>query len=214
MRALRARAFRAGGRVARAFSLVEVVLVLFLTGLILLIVSRLTQRTFTTLRFLEEKAETVQSATLGIERLSSELREAVQVSGYSPLTFRKVDPSAPYALDQDLDSSADSNPGDPPVDSDFSTWKHSYASDAFDRDQLGTVTYSLSASMLTRTAQKGGRSLTTQVATHVNSFVAIPAPNLGGQATASNVVQVTLSLQEQRRVVTFSTIVVIPGMER
>lgn len=193
------------------FSLVELVLVLFLTGLILLIVGRLCQRTFLTLRTLQERAQTIQAATLGMERLGSELREAIGDVVITPLslTFSKVDPAAPYGLDVD---GPDANPGDLKPDFDFMAMPSGYASDADSHNQFGTIEYKLSDALLRRTASKDDRSVTTDVATNVNAFAVTPHPFIDGRQTPDNVFLISLSLTEQRRVQSFATIVIVPGV--
>ena len=200
----------------RGFSIIEITIVVFLTSLILMVVSRLAHETFVSLRFLEEKAQTVQSATLGLERLSSELREAVEVNSGAgdSLSFHKVDPQAPFALDYDRDSSPNSNPGEPTADDpEPYLWSQTYQRDAFGRDQWGLVEYFPEEERLVRRVTKMGRSATADVATNVNTFQVEPSPSLSGQATAAAVFRVSLSLLEERRVVTFSTVVVVPGLE-
>ena len=198
------------------FSLIEVVLVLFLMGVILMIVSRLIGRTFETLRYLEEKGQTVQSATLGLERLSSELREAVAVTTATGSTavFQKVEPNAPYALDYDKDTSPNANPGDPDPSIAPWDWSLSYGSDAFNVNHLGTVSYIQQGDVLVRTASKGSQSNTADVATNVNAFDVLRAPTLSnGRPSGNNTFRISLSLTEQRRVETFETIVLVPGLD-
>lgn len=175
-------------------------------------VSRLTSSTFSTLKFLQEKAQTLQAATLGIERLTSELREAIQINSLSPLSFRKVDPIAPFALNYDNDNTA--NPGDPDPSIDPNGWSDTYASDADGSNFLGTVIYTLSGEVLTRQASRAGNSLTSQVATNVNDFTVEQAPSLAGTPTGPHVFRVRLSLVEQRRVVNFESVVLVPGLEQ
>ena len=197
----------------RGFSLIEVVIVLFLGSLILLVASRLAHETLVSLRFLEEKADTVQSATLGLERLSSELREAVKLHSSHPiLSFDKVDPAAPYALDYDKDH--DLNPGEPAGDFALINLSSGYDKDAFDKNQLGTVTYSTdSQQRLLRKAERGSRTTTSPVATSVNTFLAQPRPTIGSISTGNDVFEITLSLREARRIVTYKTTVTVPGLQ-
>lgn len=195
----------------RGFSLFEVVIVFFLSSLILVVASRLAHETFVSLRFLEEKAQTVQSATLGLERLSSELREAVKIRESGTLVrFDKVDPQAPFALDYDLNSSPNHNPGEPTDNPKPDQWHLNYESDAFDRNQWGLVEYYTDGKRLLRKVSKGAKTSTSDVADNVNSFTVLPASELG---TSTAAYRASLSLLEERRVVTFVTIVVIPGLE-
>lgn len=174
-------------RKAAGFSLIEVVLVLALTSVILLTVSMLFSQTAKTLKFLKEKSHTVESAGLGCERLATELREAVEVKSPIPsgsIEFKKVKPSAPLLLNN-------------PLDQPCTTWVRDYAG-----SQLATVKYTAGANFeLLRTA--GG--LTTLVAQDVNLFQVDALPTYGTY-------KISLSLQEQRRVVVFETIVSCPAI--
>lgn len=136
------------------------------------------------------------------------------MDGTDPLTFSKVDPSAPFALDYDNDSSPNINPGLPDPTIDPLTWSNTYSRDAFGRNQLGTVIYYINNGFLVREATKGGRSSTSEVAAKVNEFTVTQAPVLSGTAMGNSVFRVTLAVLEQRKVATFETIVVAPGLER
>ncbi len=186
------------------FTLLEIMIVVLLTGIIMLMVSRLTNATFQSLRFLREKAQTLQSATLGLERLASEMREAISVDSLSPLTFRKVNPTAPEAL------------GNPVNDPDTgANWVRDYSSDFNGDNQIGQVTYSLDVphQILSRTVSFEGVTQTLQVATRVNDFIVERSPVLGTVSTTNDVFSVTLSVQEDRRVLTFRTVLSIPGLQ-
>jgi prepilin-type N-terminal cleavage/methylation domain-containing protein len=178
------------------FTLIEIVIVLFLTGIILFAVSNLISRTFETLKFLQEKNRTLESATLGCERLASELSEAVGIDtpiSAGQVVFRKVRPSAPEAVANDhLDMSV------PAED-----WKRDYVLDANGINQLAQVVYQVdSESKLRRTAS----AQTTLVATDVNAFTVSPL-------VAEGCFLVSLSLQEKRRVIVFETIVTCPALQ-
>jgi prepilin-type N-terminal cleavage/methylation domain-containing protein len=190
-------------RTSQGFTLVEIMIVLLLTGMILFMVSQLTSRTFQSLRFLREKAQTLQSATLGLERLTSELREAVTVAGLSPLVFGKINPAAPEALANPV---AELDPAN--------NWSRDYGSDFNNDNQVGVVTYDLNAGneILTRTATFNGNSMTSEVATSVNSFTVERGPTINSITTGANVFLVRLSLTEQRRVISFETVMTVPGL--
>lgn len=179
----------------KGFTLIEIVIVLFLTGIILFAVSHLISRTFETLKFLQEKNRTLESATLGCERLASELSEAVSIDTMAAgqVVFRKVRPSAPEAVANDyLDMSV------PAED-----WKRNYILDANGINQLAQVVYQVdSESKLRRTAS----AQTTLVATDVNAFEVSPL-------AAEGCFLVSLSLQEKRRVIVFETIVTCPALQ-
>ena len=110
----------------RGFSLIEIVVVLALTSAILYTVALLTQRTVKTLNFLQRKSESIQSATLGCERLCSEMREAVtRPSTGGSSSWRKVIPSAPIAIDIIPPEPPPPPPATPPVPL-SPTWPRSY----------------------------------------------------------------------------------------
>lgn len=172
------------------FSLFEVVVVLSMTGLVLFTLSRLLSQTFETLRFLQEKSQTLESATLGGERLTSELREAVFIEQPIPLgqvKFQKVRPVAPEAVGNPLETPANE-------------LQRTYGAIG----QLGEVNYQTNAeARLIRTV--AGRNST--VADEVNAFVV--SPFTGSQSTFV----IRLSLTEKRRVITFESLVTCPALE-
>lgn len=176
----------------------ELLLVMLLTSMVLMMVGRLTAQTFGSLRFLQTKAQTLQAASMGLDRLANELREAIDVTsaGSGTLIFNKVNYAAPLC--------AGNNPTDPP-----STWARNYGSIG----QVGTVQYKLSGTVLTRKATFKGTSQTTDVATNVNLFQVDAAPTIGGITVGKNVFLVTLSIDEGRKVESFQTVVTVPGVD-
>lgn len=174
--------------ISRGFSLLEIMIVLGLTSLILFMVSALFSQTTKTLKYLKEKSRTVESATLGCERLASELREAVDI--VSPIAlgqirFSKISPSAPDLIGNSLD--------DPPE-----TWLRQYRS-----GQRAQIEYSVDTdSKLLRTAS----GQTALVASEVNLFQVEQLPTPGA-------LKIRLSLQEQRRVVVFESVVICPALQ-
>ncbi len=173
------------------FSVIEMVIVLFLTGAILLAVAKLVAQSYDTLKFLQEKSQTMESATLGCERVASELREAVSPPSFTSgfLSFNKVRPSAPEAVGNDYTNLSIPAEG----------WNRDYS----EINQLAEVVYQVNSnSQLMRTA--GGQS--GAVATKVNSFIVATASGAG-------CFTVTLSIREQRRVIAFRTAVTCPGLQ-
>lgn len=172
------------------FSLIEVVIVLFLTSILLLAVSRLLSQTLGTLQFLQEKGQTSESASLGCERLASELMEAIKVNltPSDEVSFSKISASAADVIG----IIATTEP---------STWPRAYPA-----SHQVNITYKVDAnSSLKRTV---GLEAPSTVATEVNSFVVQPYSS-GGSGTFL----VTLSLQEKRRVLTLETIVSVPALQ-
>lgn len=180
------------------FSLIEIVIVLFLTGLVLFMVSGLISRTLETLKFLQEKSQTLESATLGCERLASELREAVEIITPIPsgkVTFKKVKPS--------IGSPATLTPV--AVGNDLSALPETWGARKYPSSQLGTVTYEVdSQSRLLRKVD----GVDTLVATDVNSFAVTP------RSADNDSFLVRLSLQEKRRVIVFEMVVNCPALQR
>lgn len=182
----------------KGFSLIEIVIVMFLTGAVLGLVSSLVTRTFETLRFLQEKGQTMQSATLGGERLCAEMREMVELNsggtGGSTIRFFKVNPSAPEGVNND------------PLDLTVlaSTWARDYNT----LNERARITYSLAAGPdhLEREVRYRGSTQTSVVATAVNAFTIDRYNGIG------NCFQVDLSILERRRVVIFVYIVNCPGL--
>ncbi len=188
-----------------AFTLIELVFVLLITSLILAAVAALTARTLDTLKFMEEKSKTMQSATLGVERLSSELSETV-VLPTGNVSFRKANPNAPVAHYQPGISNDYADPNSFPPH----LWTRAYTG-----GDLVTVTYAVAGTDLTRTAGGGPTGL---IATSVNAFTVTNVnPDGMGVMPAGGVdgnYRVALSIQELRRVVTFETVVHCPGVPR
>lgn len=176
----------------RGFSLLEVVLVLFLTGVVLFCVSRLTSQSLETMKFLREKSQTLESATLGCERLSSELSEAVEVTpGSNVVSFRKVRPSAPEAIGNLLeDSSGNIIPA--------STWVRTYPA-----ANRVVITYEVNSSDQLRRSVLGETNL---VATDVNAFSVTPMVGAGSYL-------IRLGIREKRRVVAFEAVVTCPALQ-
>ena len=181
------------GHRGRGFTLIEAVIVLFLTGTILLAVAKLVSQSIETLKFLQEKGRTMESASLGCERVASELREAARVGSFGAgfLQFDKVRPSAPEAAGNDFEDESVA----------AEDWVRDYGPGGL--NQLYSVGYQLdSQHRLRRTA--GGRTDT--VATGVNSFVVSSAPGTGCYTLA-------LSIKEKRRIIAFRTSVTCSALQ-
>jgi len=167
---------------------------MLLTGIVLFMVGQLTSQTFGTLKFLQQKAQTLQAATLGLDRLASELREAVDVRpGSGSVEFDKVNFAAPPCVNN--------VPTDDPT-----TWTRNYAAIS----QVGTVQYQVSGTTLNRTVTFGGTQ-TTEVATDVDDFQVNRAPTVEGVQAGNNVFELVLSINEDRKIQSFRTVVMVPG---
>ncbi len=178
-------------RDARGFSLIETMIVLFLTAAMLYCVGKLTSETLSTLKFLQEKSATTESATLACQRLASELKEAVSVPDRtSGVSFRKVIPSSSPAV------------GNVPNDPDPTSWAVTYPAGF---QVMINYNYSSSGQKVTRQV---GSETPLEIATKVNTFA---VTRLG---TREGAYRVALTIWETRRPVTFETIVVCPGVPR
>ena len=177
---------RLGRERHRGFSLIEIVIVLFLTGTMLYCVASLTDRTFKTLKFLQEKSKTLESAQLACERLSSELRECIGApTTGATVSFRKVKPSVAYGLSND--------PTDP------SSWTRIYPA-----GDLATITYTMVVDKVIRQAQSEPPM---DVAQDVNAFSVVPTTALGNY-------KINLTIVEDRRIVVFESVASCPGVPR
>jgi prepilin-type N-terminal cleavage/methylation domain-containing protein len=181
----------------KGFSLMEVMIVLLITGLVMGCVAGLTRETMITLKFLQEKSKTLQSATLGLERLASELSEAVgdstSVTTGNPVSFFKVPPQAIEAVGNDRD-----DPNDPSDTFDPSnTWVRVYPDPV-------EVVYEEVDGTLSRTAA----GQTSVVASDVVDF------DVQRFNSRPDTFEVRLSIKEQRRVITFRTLTIAPGLTR
>lgn len=168
--------------------------VLFLTAGMLYCVAKLTSETLSSLKFLQEKSATTESATLACQRLASELKEAVEMLRVgSDLEFRKVRPSADPVV---------GNRGETDPDQ----WKMEYPASS-----VSTIRYRLDDSKVTRQVIGNSEDSTLgplEVATNVNVFdVQAYSP------TQRHIYRVVLTILEQRRSVTFQTIVLCPGLD-
>ena len=169
----------------------ELMVVMGLASVILFGVAQLTQRTLQTQKFLRKKSEAIQSATLGCERLASEMREAVTTpSTGSTSSWQKVSPSQTEVMGIPAPSPGPipSSPG----------WTRAYQS-----NQLITVTYRMTGTNVER--QVTG-SIAAPVATDVNTF---EVTTVSGR---DKTFQVKLAITEQKRVQTFVAQVFCPGV--
>ncbi len=167
------------------FSMMEVMIVIFLSGAMLFCVAGLTGQTLRTLRFLQEKSTTMESAGQACQRFASELHEAVSVPTLgSTVSFRKVRPSAAPLV------------GNSPSDA---TWQRAYPA-----SRLATISYRLDGEKVLRQVNT---EMPLELATSVNGFALSRYPSAPEGAYV-----IRLAIQEQRRVVVFESVVVCPGV--
>ena len=150
-------------------------------------VANLTDKTLQSMNFLQEKSNTLESATLACERLSTEMREMVDTPDLSPpITFLKVIPSSPPFVG----NVATEDPDD---------WLRSYPA-----AQRASISYSISGQKVVRQVNS---EPPLDVASNVNAFDVTELNRPGDYL-------LRLSIIERRRVVIFETIVVCPGVPR
>jgi prepilin-type N-terminal cleavage/methylation domain-containing protein len=173
----------------QGFSLIEIVIVLFLTGVMLFCVSGLTDRTFKTLKFLQEKSTTLESASLACQRLAQEMREMVTAPtlGATSVTFSKVIPSSPLGVGNDRN---DPNP---------ENWLRAYPS-----AQRASINYSMNVDKVRRRVNS---EPSMDVAVDVNAFAVSQVDNPGNYL-------IRLTILEDRRAVVFEIIVNCTGVPR
>lgn len=180
------------------FSLIEVLVVLGLTSVVLYSVALLTQRTLGTLNFLRSKSESTLSATLGCERLSSELRETVTTpSTGAELSFRKVNPSAPRAVGNDMPPSPPPAPPPPLGLVPSHEWVRLYPV-----LQTHQIKYEETGGNLMRQVNTDTPTL---VASSVETFQADPVSGL------DKTYKITLVVTENRKVMTYHSVVYCEG---
>ena len=83
-------------RKSPAFTLLESLIAMFMLSLVLTFTALLFHKSYQVTRKLDEKERTRQAARMGLDRITSELREAVEItdSGGGVLEFLKIDPNA------------------------------------------------------------------------------------------------------------------------
>ena len=147
-------------------------------------IAKLTNQTLSSLKFLQEKSATTESAALACQRLATELREAVSTPDLtSGVAFQKVRPDALPVMGQTI---ADR------------TWRLSYPSSS-----LATVRYQQSDERVMRQINS---EVPLEVASRVNVF------SVSRYSGGNGAYRIALSIMEKRRVVTFETVVVCPGV--
>lgn len=171
------------------FSLIETMIVLFLTAAMLYMVAKLTNQTLSTLKFLQEKSASTESATLSCQRLASELREAVSVPNISTsgVSFQKIIPSSAPVV------------GNVATEPDPVNWDMTYPASS-----KATITYSQTGDQVMRQVSGEGAL---EVATRVNTFT-VSRYSSGREGAY----RIALTILESRRAVTFETIAVCPGV--
>lgn len=175
----RARSSQAG------FTLIEMIIIIFLAGIMMFCVAKLTSETLKSMKFLQEKSSTTEAANLACQRVAAELREAVSISNTgSTVVFHKVKPSAPLLVGNNL-----STPN----------WEKVYSA-----GNLARITYSFA---LPKVLRQVNSESPLEVATTAAGF-SVEQYTLGREGAY----RVRLSIQELRRVIVFESIAISPGL--
>lgn len=165
------------------FTLIETLLALFLVGLVMGLVGLLFHRSFQMLRVLDAKERARQAGRMGLDRITSELREAVsiQFAGDSRVEFTKIDPAATSVPPPPAPTEAELRDGYEP---DFLPWG---LNQAYPKARRLEVRYSLGAvndNLLRKvTSGETGNTFEQVVVSGINKFVCTTDPDRVGEVT-------------------------------
>lgn len=178
-------------------SLAEALLAIFLAGATMGMLGLLFQRSFSVLRVLDDKERSRQAGRMGLDRMTSELREAVRmVSLGETLEFEKIDPNSTIVTPSPA-------PTQVPEDYEPPPWT---PEDAYpDNDRL-LVRYSTADDALLRQVKRktAGSYVRQTVVEGVNAFVCVQNPENPGE------IEVRLTVQDNKRMMTLSSRVLCP----
>ncbi len=181
----------------RAFTLAESLLALFLVGLAMGFLGLLFQRSFEILRVVDERERARQAGRMGYDRLSSELREAVEFISFDVgAEFKKINPQTPVAIP----------PVEPTPVPEASTWMAPdwKSLDAYPEASRMTVLYTAEDEAMFRTVTASGRTSKQLVVEGVNSFVCTPNLDNWGE------VEIVISIKENKKIITVSGRILSP----
>jgi prepilin-type N-terminal cleavage/methylation domain-containing protein len=182
----------------RGFTLLESLIAMFLIAMILALTALLFHRSFQVLRVLDDKERTRQAARMGLDRITSELREATQISIATTdlLEFVKIDPTAEIVLPGLAPDEPPDNFMPPPYTPLI----------AYPNSARLLVRFRAVSETLEREVQQasGGPSVGQVVVAGVNSFNCVQNPDNDGE------VDVTVSVLDGRRVTTIFSRVLCP----
>ncbi len=184
----------------RGFTIVEVLLALFLVGLVTGMIAVLFQRSFQIMRLIDDKERARQASRMGLDRITSELREATEIlqTGADILSFEKIDPTAVLQ--------APPTPPEPDDSLDGFALEEWGPNDYYPATTRLIITYAIDGENLTRRVQRkaGGGGETQVVVVGVNSFTT--------EANAQNAaeIDVTLSVRDNRKVTAISSRILAP----
>ena len=181
-----------------AFTLLESLISMFMLALVMTFTALLFHKSYQMMRKLDDKETTRQAARMGLDRITSELREAVEITGGNGgvLEFVKIDPNAAIVEPAP-------EPEDPEDDYEPPAYNSTIAYPASSRLQ---VRYRTENEKLIREVRKasGGSWVGQVVVVGVNSFLCEQNPDNRGE------VDVTVSVLDNRTVKTISSRVLCP----
>ncbi len=187
-------------RPVSGFSIAEALLAIFLIGIVLGMVGVLFQRSFTVLRMLDDKERARQASRMGLDRITSELREAIRIEavGVDVVEFEKIDPNS--IIEEPP------KPPEPELLTDDFVPQEWTPEDAYPPENRLMVRYSIDGENLVRSVRRvsGGQAATQVVVVGVNSFTSSVNPD--NQAE----IDITLSVRDNRRVNSLSGRVMAP----
>lgn len=128
----------------KAFSLPETMIIMALLGLILSIYAGMVQRYSAISRLVARKDSTMQAALVGLERMRSEVSQAVQVleplSGVAPeLRFTRVNPTTTARLPEDVEDPVPTTTWRPHRTADLITVRYFNLGERLEREASSTV---------------------------------------------------------------------------
>ncbi len=178
-------------------SLAEALLAIFLAGATMGMLGLLFQRSFSVLRLIDDKERARQAGRMGLDRMTSELREAVRMETVGDtLEFEKIDPNAVIVAPAPAPTAV-------PEDYEPPEWT---PNDAYPDARRLLVRYSTDNNALFRQVKvkSSGAYVRQTVVEGVNAFRCAQNPENPGE------VEVTLTVQDNQRMLTLSSRVICP----
>ena len=184
-------------RKSRGFTLAEAILAISLVAVAMGLLGLLFQRSLDVLKLIDDKERARQAGRMGLDRLTSELREATFLTSMGSVAeFEKIDPTK-EAVDPPV------APNNPPED--FVPPEY-FPTTAYPDSARLQIRYSTADDALVREVRsKGGGGFVRQtVVQGVNSINCTTTPDTPGQ------IEVTVAVQSSRRILSLSSRILCP----
>lgn len=186
-------------------TLAESLLALFLVGLVMGLLAALFQRSIQVLRFLDDKERARQAGRMGLDRISSELREATKLLSLGDsVSFIKIDPTKDVSPPPPAPSPVPSDPDNfvLPV------WTPEMA---YPDSARLRVRYDTSDEKLYRQVQQadGGTPTRQLIIEGINSFICRQELEFGVPKNPGEVI-IEVSVRDNERVVILSSRILCP----